>query len=80
MKLSTVALSKINITPTRLKLALELGCTERWVSRLIKDNEPNSDLTLSSALKIIREETGLSDEEILESEETINAGNDPVRK
>lgn len=76
MKLSMVALNKINITPTRLKLALELGCTERWISRLIKDNEPNSDLTLSSALKIIRDETGLSDEEILESEVVINSGSD----
>lgn len=74
MKLSAVALDKINVTPTRLKLALELGCTERWVSRLIKDNDPNSDLTLSSALKIIREETGLSDDEILETEVTTNEG------
>lgn len=72
MKLSAVALDKINVTPTRLKLALELGCTERWVSRLIKDNDPNSDLTLSSALKIIREETGLTDDEILETEVTTN--------
>jgi hypothetical protein len=74
MKLSAVALDKINKTPTRLKLALELGCTERWISRLIKDNDPNSDLTLSSALKIIREETGLSDDEILETEVTTNEG------
>lgn len=72
MKLSAVALDKINVTKTRLKLALELGCTERWISRLIKDNDPNNDLTLSSALKIIREETGLTDNEILETEETTN--------
>lgn len=70
MKLSAVALDKINVTPTRLKLALELGCTERWISRLIKDNDPNNDLTLSSALRIIREETGLTDNEILEDETT----------
>lgn len=70
MKLTAVALDKINITPTRLKLALELGCTERWISRLIKDNDPNNDLTLSSALRIIREATGLTDNEILEDEST----------
>lgn len=72
MKLSAVALEKINVTKTRLKLALELGYTERWISRLIKENDPNSDLTLSSSLKIIREETGLSDSEILEKEVTTN--------
>lgn len=66
MKLSADALDKINKTPIRLKLALELNCTERWVSILIKENEPNSDLTKSSALRIIREETGLTDEQILE--------------
>lgn len=74
MKLSAVALDKINITKTRLRLALELGYTERWISRLIKDNDPNNDLTLSSSLKIIREETGLTDDQILETEVTTNEG------
>lgn len=68
MKLSTIALDQINKTPVRLKLALELGCTERWISRLIKENETDNDLTLASSLKVIREETGLSDDQILEAE------------
>lgn len=68
MKLSTIALDQINKTPTRLKLALELGCTERWISRLIKDNETDGDLTKASAIRVIREETGLTDDQILEAE------------
>jgi len=73
MKLSTIALQNINKTPIRLKLALELGCTERWISRLIKDNETDSDLTKASAVRVIREETGMVDTDILE-QEPVNEG------
>lgn len=68
MRLSAIAIQKINNTPTRLRLALLLGCTERWISNLIKANEENGDLTKAGSVKLIQEETGLRDEEILESE------------
>ena len=41
-----------------------LQCTEFTISRYIQRNSDN--LTKAAALKVIREATGLSDEEILE--------------
>lgn len=74
MKLSAIALQKINIPQVRLRLAIQFDCTERWISQLIKDNTPDGDLTKASALNIIREQTGLTDDMILETEETIKEG------
>lgn len=68
MKLSQLALQKINTTQVRLRLAMQFDCTERWISQLIKENDTDGDLTKASALNIIREQTGLTDEEILETE------------
>lgn len=53
----------------RTKLALKLDFTERWVLILIAKNQPNSPLTTAGALRVIREETGLKDEQILEETE-----------
>jgi DNA invertase Pin-like site-specific DNA recombinase len=52
-------------TRIRNLIAAELGCSEQSVRRWINENEPDNDLTKASALKVIREETGLSDDEIL---------------
>jgi hypothetical protein len=49
----------------RLKLALALGKSENQVRRYI--NENSDDLTKAAALVVIREFTGLSDDQILES-------------
>lgn len=44
-------------------LALENGCSESTIYRWIIENNPM--LTTASSLKIIREETGLTDRQIL---------------
>jgi predicted transcriptional regulator len=67
-KLTSKALIAINRPRPRTRLALELGCTEQTIRVYIKDNSDN--LTKVSAMKVIREETGLTDSEIL-VEETI---------
>lgn len=65
MKLTEQAITSIT-QATKLKLALALGFTELWVSRLIEANKDNGPLTTVASLNVLREETGLSDEEILE--------------
>jgi hypothetical protein len=72
MKLSKKAIRKIN-KQTSLKLAIALGFTELWVCRLVKKNKANGPLVTPSALSVIREETGLSDAEILEADEPVAA-------
>jgi hypothetical protein len=71
MKLSTIALQKINVLEIRLKLALLFMVTERRVSQHIDANRPFGPLTSAGALDLIRKETGLSDSEILEKEPAV---------
>lgn len=75
MRLSDKAIEAINTRAIILRLALELDFTELWVNKLIAANKDkkNTALTSAAALKVIREETGLSDQEIL-VEETISEG------
>lgn len=49
-----------------MKIALVLGITDQQIARYIKNNSDN--LTKAAALKVIREETGLKDDQILETE------------
>jgi len=74
MRLSQKALQQINTTQVRLRLAMQFNCTERWISQLIKENQSDGDLTKASAMQIIREQTGLTDAEILEEGEAIAVG------
>lgn len=67
MKLSKKAIKKIN-RETKQKLAIVLGFSEYWVGRLVAKNKPNGPLTTPNALNTIRQETGLTDEQILDSE------------
>lgn len=67
MILSTRAIELLD-QEARLKLAIALGFTEYWVNKSIKKNKPNGPLTTAMALKVMREETGLSDDQILEDE------------
>lgn len=67
MKLSKKAIRKIDKT-TMLKLAIVLGFTELWVSRLVKRNKANGPLTTPSALDVLRQATGFTDDQILEAE------------
>lgn len=67
MKLSKKAIRKID-KQTTLKLAIALGFTELWVSRLVKRNKLNGPLTTPSALAVLREETGMEDKDLLEAD------------
>lgn len=67
MKLSEKALAMIN-NQTKRKLAVALECTEYWAGKLIDSNKKNSKLVTPDALAVIRQETGLTDDEILERE------------
>lgn len=64
-------LKKINTVSTRLKIAVALNVSEQTVIRYITENHEN--LTKAAALKVIREETGFTDIEILESEARATA-------
>jgi hypothetical protein len=65
MKLSQKALKAINNRMVRRRLMDVLDCTEFTISRYIQKNSDN--LTKAAAMQVIREVTGLPDEEILEA-------------
>jgi hypothetical protein len=68
MRLSTNAIAAIKNPKVRIKLAIELDCTDQSITNYIKANNLNGPLTTAGALRVIREETKLSEEEILEEE------------
>ena len=70
MKLSKIAIQKIDVLEIRLKLALLFKVTERRVSQLIELNKPFGMLTSAPALDLIEQETGLCQSEILEETES----------
>jgi transcriptional antiterminator len=65
MKLSQQALKAINNPVTRRRLMDVLGCTEFTISRYIQKNSDN--LTKAAAMQVIRQVTGLPDNQILET-------------
>ena len=65
MILSKSALSLIKDKTIRLKLCAALVMTDQTISDYIKANKPNGPLTTYSAMQVIREETGLTDAQIL---------------
>lgn len=69
MKLSNAAISALSNRKIMLALALGLDFSEQWMRVIIKDNKDNGPLTTAKALQVIKEETGLTDEEILEQEQ-----------
>lgn len=69
MKLTQNALSKINTQQGRLAIAATLPCSETWVRKLINANKANGPLTTVAVVAVIRSETGLVDQEILEKAE-----------
>lgn len=74
MKLTRKAIKGIKEQTARLRLALALGFSEQWIIKVIGANKSNGPLTTALALKVIREETGLTDAEILQEEiETAKA-------
>jgi hypothetical protein len=73
MQLSADVLKKIAAPEIRRKLTIALNVTDQTVIRYIKDN--SDDLTKAAALKVIRQETGLTDEQILVEEvQAVPAG------
>lgn len=70
MRLTKTALEAINVPSTRRKLMEVLGdVAESTIYRYIATN--NDILTKAAALKVIREATGLTDEEILEEDTVV---------
>jgi hypothetical protein len=71
MKLSNTAIERISNRKVLLSLALALDFSEQWMRRVVSNNKDNGPLTTAKAMGIIREETGLTDSEILEEEEAV---------
>ena len=57
----------------RTVLALKLDFTERWILKCAHENKENGPLTTMAAMRVIRQETGLRDEQILEESEVATA-------
>ncbi|MEJ7610631.1 MAG: hypothetical protein WKF88_05565 [Ferruginibacter sp.] len=68
MRLTDKAINAINKQDIRPWITLELGCSEDSTKRYIKANESNGPLTTAGALSVIRDKTGLTDDELLERE------------
>lgn len=72
MKLKKIVLMAVKGDRTiRRRLKEVLGISEPTLYRILSEND--DDLTKAAAMQVIREETGLSDSEILEAEESIEA-------
>lgn len=70
MRLTKSALEAINTPACRRKLMAALGdVAESTIYRYIATNDDN--LTKAAAMKVIREVTGLTDEEILEEDAVV---------
>jgi hypothetical protein len=69
MRLTKKALAAIDKQKIRLLIALALNVSEMSVRRYIESNDDN--LTKAASLEVIREETGLTDSEILEKDEEL---------
>lgn len=67
MKITQQAIKALT-TKTKTRLAMELNCSVYTVAAWIKENRENGMLTTAKALQVIREETGLDDQQILEDE------------
>ena len=80
MKLTNNTIAAINGNRSAImRLAIVLGFSERWILRVIGKNKKNGPLTTIAALQIIREETGLSDSEILEDSDAELANVLPIK-
>jgi hypothetical protein len=66
MKLTPIALKRIDELETRLQLALLFKVTERRVSQMIKTNKAFGPLVSPGALDIIKAYTKLREDQILD--------------
>jgi hypothetical protein len=69
MKLTQTAIGQIKDPDIRRELTNVLLCTDQTIIRYINRNEKNGPLTTIAALNKIKECTGLTEAEILESEQ-----------
>lgn len=66
MKLSETAKEKLQTRQAKAALMTTLGFSEVWINKCIKANKVNGPLTTISAIGVIKRETGLTEEEILD--------------
>jgi hypothetical protein len=66
MKISKKALQNLHSRQAKAALMGVLGFSEVWITKVIKANKPNGPLTTAAAIKVIEQETGMSQEQILE--------------
>lgn len=59
----------------RLKVAMALSFSEVWIDKLIEANKDNGPLTTAKSLQVIREETGLTDNDILKESKVKESQN-----
>lgn len=71
MKLTEKAKTAISNRSGRDAIMQAMGFTESWTYKVIKANKVNGPLTTAAALKVIERETGLSQDEILETPELV---------
>jgi hypothetical protein len=67
MKLSKKAIKKID-RQTRQKLAIALGFSEYWVSRLVAKNKHNGPLVSPPSLSVLRDVLKIEDKDLLEED------------
>jgi hypothetical protein len=75
MKLTQKAISHLQSgeqRATRLKLALALNFSERWIEKLLEQNKSNGPLTTVTAVDMIKE-SGIDSGDVLENEEETTA-------
>jgi len=65
MKLTESALKEINTVPIRTRLAVALGVSEQTIIKYIGRNDDN--LTKTAAIACIKRNTGMTDDEILDT-------------
>jgi hypothetical protein len=71
MILTQTAIAKIKVPDIRRELTNTLRCTDQTIIRYIEKNKDNGPLTTVAALNTIKEQTGLTDSEILEEETAV---------
>lgn len=64
MKLTKKAINKLD-RKRRLQIAIALNFSEQWINKVVAANKENGPLTTLKAIEIIRQETGLTDSDIL---------------
>jgi len=71
MKLSEKAIEAIKDSPEcRRELTYQMEVSDNTLYRWYRDNESDGKLTTYKAINIIKETTGLTEEQILETEKT----------